>query len=82
MTHSGSSETDPKEITVILIGIGGNLESAEFGPAQNTLYAALAALQAEGVSVLKRSGWYRSEPVPRSDQPRFTNAVASLATGL
>jgi len=82
MTHSGSSETGSKEVTVILIGIGGNLESAEFGPVQNTLRAALAALQTEGVSVLRRSGWYRSEPVPRSDQPWFINAVTSLATKL
>ena len=82
MTHSGSSETGSKEVTVILIGIGGNLESAEFGPVQNTLRAALAALHTEGVSVLRRSGWYRSEPVPRSDQPWFINAVTSLATKL
>ena len=67
---------------MILIGIGGNLESAEFGPVQNTLRAALAALHTEGVSVLRRSGWYRSEPVPRSDQPWFINAVTSLATKL
>ena len=82
MTHSGSSETGSKEVTVILIGIGGNLESAEFGPVQNTLRAALAALHTEGVSVLRRSGWYRSEPVPRSDQPWFINAVTLLATKL
>lgn len=82
MTHSGSRETGRKVITVILIGIGGNLESTEFGPPQNTLRAALAALQTESVSVLRCSGWYRSEPVPRSDQPWFINAVASLATEL
>src|SRR5439155_25797759 len=29
-----------------------------------------------------RSAWYRSEPVPRSDQPWFTNAVASVGTEL
>jgi 2-amino-4-hydroxy-6-hydroxymethyldihydropteridine diphosphokinase len=67
---------------VILIGIGGNLESPEFGPVQNTLYAAVAALEAEGVSIMRRSGWYGSEPVPRSDQPWFTNGVASLEAKL
>ena len=82
MTHSGSSETGSKEVTVILVGIGGNLESAKFGSAQNTLRAAQAALQTEGVSVSRQSGWYRSEPVPRSDQPWFINAVTSLATKL
>jgi 2-amino-4-hydroxy-6-hydroxymethyldihydropteridine diphosphokinase len=65
---------------VILIGIGGNLASARFGPPRQTLGAALAALEGEGVRISARSGWYRTEPVPRSDQPWFVNAVASLAT--
>src|SRR3974377_1947390 len=82
MTHSGSSETGSQEVTVVFIGIGGNLESVEFGPVQNTLCAALAALQTEGVNVLRRSGGYRSEPVPRSDQPWFINGGGSLATKL
>jgi 2-amino-4-hydroxy-6-hydroxymethyldihydropteridine diphosphokinase len=67
---------------VILIGVGGNLESPQFGPPRNTLSAALAALEAQGISVLTRSGWYRSQPIPPSDQPWFINAVASLATKL
>jgi 2-amino-4-hydroxy-6-hydroxymethyldihydropteridine diphosphokinase len=67
---------------VILIGIGGNLASARFGPPRQTLAAALVTLEAEGVEVIARSAWYRTEPVPRSDQPWFVNAVASLATTL
>lgn len=67
---------------MILIGIGGNLESARFGPPRETLSAALAALTAERVRILTRSGWYLTEPVPQSDQPWFVNAVVSLATEL
>jgi 2-amino-4-hydroxy-6-hydroxymethyldihydropteridine diphosphokinase len=67
---------------VILIGIGGNLESARFGPPRDTLSAALAALEEKRVRILTRSGWYRTEPVPRSDQPWFINGVVSLATEL
>jgi 2-amino-4-hydroxy-6-hydroxymethyldihydropteridine diphosphokinase len=67
---------------VILIGIGGNLESARFGPPCDTLTAALAALKEKRIRILTRSGWYRTEPVPRSDQPWFVNAVVSLATEL
>ena len=67
---------------MILIGIGGNLESARFGPPRETLSAALEALEAERMRILTRSGWYRTEPVPRSDQPWFVNAVVSLATEL
>jgi 2-amino-4-hydroxy-6-hydroxymethyldihydropteridine diphosphokinase len=67
---------------VILIGIGGNLATPRFGPPLDTLTAALVMLEAEGIGIVTRSAWYRSEPVPRSDQPWFINAVASLTTGL
>jgi 2-amino-4-hydroxy-6-hydroxymethyldihydropteridine diphosphokinase len=67
---------------VILIGIGGNLASSQFGPPLDTLAAAMVALEAEGIRIATRSAWYRTEPVPRSDQPWFVNAVASLITGL
>jgi 2-amino-4-hydroxy-6-hydroxymethyldihydropteridine diphosphokinase len=67
---------------VILIGIGGNLDSPRFGPPRKTLTAALAALEREGVGILARSGWYRGEPVPPSSQPWFVNAVVSAATEL
>ena len=67
---------------MILIGIGGNQESTRFGPPRETLSAALAAVREEGVKTLTRSGWYLTEPVPRSDQPWFVNAVVSLATEL
>jgi len=67
---------------MILIGIGGNLDSARFGPPRDTLSAALVALTAERIRILTRSGWYRTEPVPQSDQPWFVNAVVSLATEL
>ena len=67
---------------MILIGIGGNLASLQFGPPLDTLAAALVALEAEGVQIATRSAWYRTEPVPRSDQPWFVNAVASLITSL
>jgi 2-amino-4-hydroxy-6-hydroxymethyldihydropteridine diphosphokinase len=67
---------------VNLIGIGGNLESARFGPPRDTLSAALESLNTERIRILTRSGWYHTEPVPRSDQPWFVNAVASLTTEL
>ena len=67
---------------LILIGVGGNLASPRFGAPRDTLAAALVALEAESVQVATRSAWYRTEPVPRSDQPWFVNAVASLITHL
>jgi 2-amino-4-hydroxy-6-hydroxymethyldihydropteridine diphosphokinase len=67
---------------LILIGIGGNLASPRYGTPLDTLTAALTALEAERIQVATRSAWYRTEPVPRSDQPWFVNAVASLTTHL
>jgi 2-amino-4-hydroxy-6-hydroxymethyldihydropteridine diphosphokinase len=64
----------------ILIGLGANLGSRRWGAPQQTLAAALAALAAMGVSVVARSGWYLSAPLPPSGQPWFVNAVASVRT--
>ncbi len=44
---------------MILIGIGGNIASPRFGPPRNTLTAALAALEDEGIGILTCSGWCR-----------------------
>ena len=67
---------------MIFIGIGGNLHSPRFGPPRETLTAALAALEQKGIAIRARSSWYRSEPLPRSEQPWFVNAVVSVATGI
>jgi 2-amino-4-hydroxy-6-hydroxymethyldihydropteridine diphosphokinase len=64
-----------------LIGLGANLPSAAGAPLE-TLEAALTALAAEGVSLLGRSPWYRSAPLPAAAQPWFVNGVAVLATTL
>lgn len=67
---------------MILIGLGANLPSVRAGSPRATLRAALAALDAGGVAVVRRSRWYESAPVPASDQPWFVNAVAALETAL
>jgi 2-amino-4-hydroxy-6-hydroxymethyldihydropteridine diphosphokinase len=67
---------------MILLGLGGNLPSAQFGAPRATLEAALAALADAGVAVRQRSRWYRTTPVPDNGQPDFVNGVAELATGL
>jgi len=67
------------QVPMILIGLGANLPSPE-GPPKDTLAAALAALPREDVAILGRSRWYRTAPVPHSDQPDFLNGVISVAT--
>ncbi len=67
---------------MIVIGLGANLPSPRYGGPQGACEAALDALGAAGVAVQRRSRWYRSAPVPASDQPWFVNAVAEVKTGL
>jgi 2-amino-4-hydroxy-6-hydroxymethyldihydropteridine diphosphokinase len=44
------------------------------------LEAALDRLAVEGVHVTRRSRFWRTKPVPISDQPWFVNAVAAVET--
>jgi 2-amino-4-hydroxy-6-hydroxymethyldihydropteridine diphosphokinase len=66
---------------MIFIGLGGNLPGAH-GDAAATLRAALDDMRRQGVTVKSVSPFYRSAPVPASDQPWFVNAVADIATPL
>lgn len=67
---------------MILIGVGANLPSQRFGPPREACEAALARLAELDVTVVRRSRWYTSAPVPPSDQPWFVNGVALVATEL
>jgi 2-amino-4-hydroxy-6-hydroxymethyldihydropteridine diphosphokinase len=67
---------------MILLGLGANLPSPEFGPPRRTLETALDALSDLGLHVTRRSRWYESTAVPASDQPNFINGVAEVETDL
>ena len=67
---------------MILIGLGGNLESARFGMPLEALVVALARLAEAGLKIKDQSPWYRSAPIPASHQPWFTNGVACVETAL
>jgi 2-amino-4-hydroxy-6-hydroxymethyldihydropteridine diphosphokinase len=66
----------------IFIGAGANLPHPTHGAPRPTLEAAFAELDRRGVSVLRVSPWYRTAPVPASDQPWYVNAVAEVVTKL
>ena len=66
----------------IYIALGANLDHPEYGPPKRVLEAALAELGRRGVAVRRVSPWYRTAPVPASDQPWYVNAVAEVATDL
>ena len=61
---------------VILIGLGANLPGPTGATPLETLESVLEDLDERGVRVNRRSRWYRSAPVPKSDQPWFINGVA------
>ncbi len=67
---------------MIYVGLGANLPSPNYGTPEATLAAALERFAAAGVSVVARSPWYRSAPLPRSGQPWFVNGVAAVETAL
>lgn len=63
----------------IYIGLGANLPHPRYGSPQRTLEAALADLARRGLATRRLSPWYRTAPVPASDQPWYVNAVAEIA---
>lgn len=66
----------------VFVALGANLDHPIHGPPRKVLEAALADLAGRGVAILAVSPWYRTAPVPASDQPWYVNAVAEVATGL
>lgn len=67
---------------MILIGIGANLPSPGYGEPRATCGAALSALVEAPLSIAARSRWFKSAPVPVSDQPWFINGVIHVKTAL
>lgn len=67
---------------MILLGIGSNLSSLSHGHPLATCKAAVEAINCENVAIVKCSCWYRTAPVPPSDQPWYVNGVAVLETAL
>jgi 2-amino-4-hydroxy-6-hydroxymethyldihydropteridine diphosphokinase len=77
MTSNDSSNDWPE----ILIALGSNLPSPA-GPPEQTLKAALAALEEKGVTVRRVSSFRRTAAWPDPAAPPFVNAAALLNTSL
>ena len=64
---------------MVLIALGGNLMAADGRTPYQLCQAAVDALaDLSGLDLVKRSRWYRSTPVPRSDQPDYVNGMVRL----
>jgi 2-amino-4-hydroxy-6-hydroxymethyldihydropteridine diphosphokinase len=67
---------------MILLGLGSNLPTKSHRSSVEVLTESLKSLSKRKIKVEHLSSWYRSAPVPISDQPWFVNAVASLRSAL
>lgn len=67
---------------MILVALGANLPSVDYGPPRETLEAAIRILASAGVELVSRSQWYASAPVPPADQPDYVNGVIRVRTNL
>jgi 2-amino-4-hydroxy-6-hydroxymethyldihydropteridine diphosphokinase len=65
---------------VILVALGSNLFSDAYGSPEDICIAAIKTLEKRGVSITARSRWFRTAPVPVSDQPWFVNGVVATET--
>lgn len=66
----------------IYIGLGANLPNPVHGAPAQTLEAAVRALEVAGFTIVRRSPWYESAPIPASDQPWFVNGVVEIGSDL
>jgi 2-amino-4-hydroxy-6-hydroxymethyldihydropteridine diphosphokinase len=65
----------------IIVALGSNLPG-EHGDSRDLLDAALEQFPAHGLTVVARSGWWRSAAWPDPAAPAYTNGVVLVETGL
>lgn len=63
---------------MILIGVGSNVPGPQGATPRQNCHNALKVLADAGLTIVRRSRWYRSSPVPPSEQPWFINGVAAV----
>lgn len=69
-------------MTAIYVALGANLAHPTLGAPREVLEQAVATLASRGVAIRRRARWYRSAPVPPSDQPWFVNGIVEVDSAL
>jgi 2-amino-4-hydroxy-6-hydroxymethyldihydropteridine diphosphokinase len=64
----------------IFLGIGANLTPDGFDTPMDGCLAAINSLTEDDIRIVAISPWYKSAPVPISDQPWYHNAVTEIDT--
>ena len=67
-------------MTKAFIAMGANLKSDLNLTLKENLEIALNMFQGYDLNVLKVSNWYKTQPIPISNQPWFINAVIKIST--
>lgn len=65
---------------MIFIAIGSNLPTEKFGSPFDNCREAVRRMPAYGIKPVQFSKCYQTEPVPKSDQPDYVNAVIAVET--
>lgn len=82
MGLSGVMETSEDGLDeAVIVALGANLKG-EYPSIQALLEAALEAFEPEGLTVLRRSSWWRSAAWPDPTKPAYLNGVAVVETAL
>ena len=62
---------------MILVAIGSNLNSKLFGSPEQNCNAAIDMLR-KYFEVTQSSSFYKTEPIPKSEQPWFVNCIVNI----
>ena len=62
---------------MILVAIGSNLNSKSFGSPKQNCNAAIDMLK-KYFEVAQSSSFYKTEPIPKSEQPWFVNCIVNI----
>lgn len=81
MAQNTLDQNNQSNTGAIYIGLGANLPSGNLSPAE-TLKAAITAIEAAGLHVLKRSEFWISPAWPDPSDPPYVNAVIEVASAL
>ena len=62
------------------IALGANLKRNKDLSLEENIQTALKYFPDHGISIIKITNFYRSEPYPKLNQPWYVNAVAKITT--
>jgi 2-amino-4-hydroxy-6-hydroxymethyldihydropteridine diphosphokinase len=63
---------------VILVALGANLPGPGGAPIETCRAAAAQVCQIPGLTFVAASSWYRTQSIPRADQPDYCNGILRL----